>query len=254
MSADHTPGRALTGAPTALCVLDLDGVRVAAASVDDAAGDDDLVALFELHHGTADLQRMVKQHVGALVHLTHDGCDAPREGELAVGALIRGQTDDVRRAAEARDQPRGAPRDGTDGDDLCADVDGHAAGGVADGIERVVDLKLRLGEALGIVDVRLGVFGDACHRAQRLDGVLAGRRLAGEHDGACAVIDGVGDVRDLGTSGADVVRHALEHLGRGDDALAEQTALADELLLDARQLLIRHLDAHVAAGDHDAGA
>ena len=197
---------------------------------------------------------MVKQHVGALVHLTHDGRDAPREGELAVGALIRGQTDDVRRAAEARDQPRGAPRDGADGDDLRADVDGHAAGGVADGVERVVDLKLRLGEALGIVDVRLGVFGDARHGAQRLDGVLAGRRLAGEHDGARAVIDGVGDVRDLGTGGADVVRHALEHLGRGDDALAEQAALADELLLDARQLLVRHLDAHVAAGDHDAGA
>ena len=57
-----------------------------------------------------------------------------------------------------------------------------------------------------------------------------------------------------GAGGADVVRHALEHLGRGDDALAEQAALADELLLDARQLLIRHLDAHVAAGDHDAGA
>ena len=64
-------------APAALCVLDLDGVRVAAAAVDDAAGDDDLVALFELHDGTADLQRMVKQHVGALVYLTHDGRDAP---------------------------------------------------------------------------------------------------------------------------------------------------------------------------------
>ena len=125
---------------------------------------------------------------------------------------------------------------------------------MADGVERVVDLKLRLGEALGIVDVRLGILGDAGHGAQRLDGVLARGRLAGEHDGARAVIDGVGDVSDLGAGGADVVRHALEHLGRGDDALAEQAALADELLLDARQLLIRHLDAHVAAGDHDAGA
>lgn len=63
--------------PAALCVLDLDGVRVAAAAVDDAAGDDDLVALFELHHGAADLQRVVKQHVGALVHLAHNGRDAP---------------------------------------------------------------------------------------------------------------------------------------------------------------------------------
>ena len=73
---------------------------------------------------------------------------------------MRGQADDVRRAAEARDQPRGAPRDGADGDDLRADVDGHAARGVADGVERVVDLKLRLGEMFGVVDVRLGVFGD----------------------------------------------------------------------------------------------
>lgn len=61
----------------ALRVLDLDGVRVAAAAVDDAAGDDDLVALFELHHLPADLQRVVKQHVGALVHLAHNGRDAP---------------------------------------------------------------------------------------------------------------------------------------------------------------------------------
>ena len=68
-------GHAHTSA--ALRVLDLDGVRVAAAAVDDAAGDDDLVALFELHHLPADLQRVVKQHVGALVHLAHNGRDAP---------------------------------------------------------------------------------------------------------------------------------------------------------------------------------
>ena len=75
----RVPGCAanLPHTPAALCVLDLDGVRVAAAAVDDAAGDDDLVALFELHHLPADLQRVVKQHVGALVHLAHNGRDAP---------------------------------------------------------------------------------------------------------------------------------------------------------------------------------
>ena len=52
---------ALTGAPVLLCVLDLDGVRVAAAAVDDAAGDDDLVALFERHDGAADLQRVARR-------------------------------------------------------------------------------------------------------------------------------------------------------------------------------------------------
>ena len=84
---------------------------------------------------------MVKQHVGALVHLAHDGRDAPREGELAVGALVRGQADDVRRAAEARDQPRGAPRDGADGDDLRADVDGHAARSPPDTCPRLTRRK-----------------------------------------------------------------------------------------------------------------
>ena len=39
-SASH----ALTGAPTSLCVLDLDGVRVAAAAVDDGAEVEDIPA------------------------------------------------------------------------------------------------------------------------------------------------------------------------------------------------------------------
>ncbi len=46
--------------------------------------------------------------------------------------------------------------------------------------------------------------------------------------------------------------HRLEHLGRDDDRLGVVAADLDRALLHDRDLLERHLDAEVAAGDHDA--
>ena len=99
--------------------------------------------------------------------------------------------------------------------------------------------------------VGLGALGDQGHGLEGLDGVGAGSRLARQHDGGSAVVNGVGHVRDLGTGGAGVVDHAVQHLGSRDDGLAEGVGAVDDGLLDAGQLGEVDLDTQVAAGDHD---
>ena len=63
---------------------------------------------------------------------------------------------------------------------------------------------------------------DAVHGLNRLERVLAHRRLGREHDGVGAVQDGVGHVGRLGPGRPRSVNHRLEHLRRGDDRLAVQ--------------------------------
>ena len=70
-------------------------------------------------------------------------------------------------------------------------------------------------------DLVFGFDDDLGHHGDGFDGVLAGGGLAGEHDGVGAVVDGVGDVGGFGAGGARVFDHRLEHLGGGDDGLAE---------------------------------
>ena len=114
-------------------------------------------------------------------------------------------------------------------------------------------LELQTGDAAAvIVDGALGVLGDAAHGSNGLYRVLADRGLAGQHDRGGAVVNCVRDVGNLCAGRTRVLRHALEHLGRGDDALAAGDAGLDDVLLDLRQLLERNLNAQVAAGDHDA--
>ena len=48
--------------------------------------------------------------------------------------------------------------------------------------------------------------------------------------------------------------HGFEHFRGRNDALAEQTALGNEILLDRRQLRKRNLHAQIAPADHNAGA
>jgi hypothetical protein len=45
--------------------------------------------------------------------------------------------------------------------------------------------------------------------------------------------------------------HRLQHLRRDDHRDLRAARLADDLLLDVRHVLDRHVDAEVAAGDHD---
>lgn len=135
--------------------FDLDEVGVAGGAVGDAAGHDDLVALAELERLLGDALRMVEQDVDGLELLAQHRDDAPRKGQLIPDLFVRGHTDDVHGHTEARDHPHRPAGQGADDDALCADVDGHAAGGVGDGVEQAVDLEIRLAEALFIVDVLL---------------------------------------------------------------------------------------------------
>ena len=77
-------------------------------------------------------------------------------------------------------------------------------------------------------------------------------RFAREHQRVGAGVDRVGDVRDLRAGGPRVVDHALEHLRGHDDGLVGADGLVHESALDARDALLGHFDAQVAAGHHDA--
>ena len=113
---------------------------------------------------------------------------------------------------------------------------------------------------LGLVFIRhdlveavlLGGLDDPRHRAHGVDRPGADRRLAREHQRVGAVEDGVGGVGGLGARRARVLDHRLEHLGGDDDGLGLAAGELDGALLHERHVLERHLDAEVAAGDHDA--
>eukprot|EP00128_Syssomonas_multiformis_P013575 Colp12_sorted_trinity150504_noHs@29954 len=95
-------------------------------------------------------------------------------------------------------------------------------------------LRLLLGE------LRLG--HDAVHQADGLHRVLALGGLSGEHDAVAAVEDRIGNVGALGTGGAGVLLHGLEHLSRHDHGLAGDVASAYDFLLHVGQCL--HGDLH----------
>ena len=102
--------------------------------------------------------------------------------------------------------------------------------------------------------MRFRFLHDLCHGLHGPDRVFASRRFAGEHDGARAVVDSVCNVGDLRSRRARVVDHGLKHLRRRNDALAQQTALGNEIFLDRGQLCKRNLHAQIAPADHNAGA
>ena len=98
----------------------------------------------------------------------------------------------------------------------------------------------------------LGALSNGRHGLESIHGVSTGSSLAGEHDGRGAVVDGICHVGDLGTGGAGVHDHAVQHLGSGDDGLAKGEGALDDVLLDAGQLGKVDLNAQIAAGHHDS--
>ena len=82
--------------------------------------------------------------------------------------------------------------------------------------------------------------------------VCAGGGLAGEHDAAGAVKDGVGHVGHLGAGGPGVADHGVQHLGGGDDVLACPDGGLDHPLLEDGHLVGGDLHAQIAPGNHDA--
>ena len=103
----------------------------------------------------------------------------------------------------------------------------------------------------GAVDrVALHLLGDAVHGGDRLDRILPGRRFRRQHDGVGALEDGGRHVGHLGAGRHRAGDHRFQHLGRDHHRLAGAPRAARHLLLDARHLLQRHLDAEVAARHH----
>ena len=103
-----------------------------------------------------------------------------------------------------------------------------------------------------VFEVLFRFHADFCHGFHSLHGVFSRGRFAGEHDGAGAVVDGVGDVGDLGTGGTGLVDHGFQHFRRCDAAFSCEAAFVDEHFLDLREFLVGDLHAEVAAGNHDA--
>ena len=235
-------------------LVDLDQIGVARVSRGVTARDDDAILLGKAKLTAGDLLGGVEQDVGGGKGLAHGGDHAPGERKAAPGAFVGGQADDGNGCAEARDHSGGHAREGAGHDGLGVDVDGHSAGRVRHGVGHVADLEGGIVEALLVVDVALGGLGDLGHGLDRLHGVLAGGRLTREHDGAGAVVNGVGNIRDLGSGRTGIADHGFQHFGCGDHALAEHTAFGDELFLNGGKMLEWDLHAHVAARDHDAVA
>ena len=118
--------------------------------------------------------------------------------------------------------------------DTDQEVAGHAARRVRDRVDHVLDLERLGAEQRLIVDMLFRFLHDLGHGLHSSDRIFARRRLTGEHDGARAVIDRVGNVGNLRPRRARIVDHGFEHFRGRNDALAEQTALGNEILLAFR--------------------
>ncbi|CAB4578645.1 unannotated protein [freshwater metagenome] len=90
------------------------------------------------------------------------------------------------------------------------------------------------------------------HLFDRLQRVLACRRLRAEHDRIGAVQHGVGHVRHLGTGGHRVGDHAFHHLGGGDDDLVVHFGQFDHAFLQGGHGGVADFDGQIAPGHHDA--
>ncbi len=126
--------------------------------------------------------------------------------------------------------------------------------GIGDRALRVVGREqVQLLQASGptvVVELVVGALRDARHGRHRVHRVDTDRRLGREHHRARTVEHRVGDVGRLGARGDGRVDHRLEHLRGGDDGPSTGDALADDLLLEVRQLLDRELRAEIAACHH----
>lgn len=97
-----------------------------------------------------------------------------------------------------------------------------------------------------------GIAGDAGHRLDGLDRILADGGLVGGHRRIGAVKHGIGAIGGLCTRRNRRMHHGAENLGRHDDRLGVLAGQLDAALGDQRHLFERHFHSHVTTGDHDA--
>ena len=187
-----------------------------------------------------------------IVH--QQGGHAAVDVQLAASGLIQHAGDDLSIRAEAAQQAGGLAALGGGDNSGSPNIVGSGAGSVAHSSADGQAAVLTAGVVnQGIkVGVGLGSLGDGGHSLQGLDGILACSGLARQHDRAGAVINSVGNVGDLGTGGARVHDHGIQHLGSGNADLTSAHGTVDQVLLDGGDLGEVDLNAHIAAGNHDA--
>lgn len=202
-------------------------ICVAGFSVYRAAGHYDIVARLKIERVLCDLLRMIEKNIGRIEFLAEHGHNAPGERELVPHSPVRRHTDYVRRRSETRYHANRHAGDRCYNNSFCVYVNSHSAGCVGNSVDAVLYLEIVVAETLCIVYVLLGLLNYLGHRANGLDGVFARRRFTREHNRARAVIDRIGDIRDLRPGRAWIGYHRFEHLRCSDNALAEQTAFSD---------------------------
>jgi hypothetical protein len=143
---------------------------------------------------------------------------------------------------------------GEDEDGTGIHVEGSTDSGHGNGLndgDGALDQVAHLLEVGDVGDGVLGLETGLVHLANSLVGVGPLGSLARQHDTVGTVRDRVPNIRDLGTGGAGVIDHGLEHLGGTDDGLSSHVAHGDHLLLGGEDLGSRDLNTQVSTGDHD---
>ena len=174
----------------------------------------------------------------------------PLERHVLERVLVVAEAEDRPARAESRDDRRRSARVRRHDDRARAERLGEVARRVR---HRLADRRLLSGlrQLVPVAEARLDRPRDPVHVRDRLDRVLAHRRLAGEHQRRRPVEHGVRDVARLGARRLRLVDHRLEHLRRGDHRLPAVERALDDPLLQERHRRRADLDAEVAARDHD---
>ena len=119
--------RQIRAAVRILYLFDLDGVGVAGAAVDGAAGENHIVAGLQVQNLLCIVQGVVEHDVHGGELLGDHGRHAPAHGEAAPDFPVGGHADNIHGGAEAADQHGSLAGNGADHDALGIQVDGHGA-------------------------------------------------------------------------------------------------------------------------------
>ena len=218
-----------------------------------AGCDDDEVAALQhvFFHGA--VHRMLKQFIHIGFFFRQQGRNAPGQVHLPPGGLIGGAADNGAGRAVFGDHAGRRPGFGHGNDGFGAHIVRGGYSGVGDGVGYIRRIPhLPHSETANIIDVVLRTAGDPVHRFERFDGMRAGGGFTGQHDGAGAIVNGVGHVGCFRPGGTGILHHGLQHLGGGDYLQARVVGLVNQHLLQAGDLLQGNFHPHVAARDHDA--
>jgi len=159
----------------------------------------------------------------------------------AHGTVLGQQTGSLARSGQHHDGTGVQLQTGTDGGH------GHGFAGLCGAGSQVAQLV----EDLEVGDGDFGEQAGLMHHLDCLAGVVTLGGLTGQHDTVGTVEHGIGHVRHLGTGGAGVVCHGLQHLSGTNDWLALDIALGDHHLLSHEDLGGGNLDTEITTGDHD---